>query len=245
MKFFACLFFVLVALIILAGVTKQWWYPCYQKCFVSTHQQKPSNPMRPWAFPPQQEKIDSQRRLKHALADSDFVIYPTRLTLLAIKDTKTLEVWGEKKGSMVYIASYPFTATSGTLGPKLKEGDKQIPEGIYGISYLNPNSKFHLSMKIDYPNLFDKTIAKEEGRDNLGGDIMIHGKAASIGCVAIGDDAIEELFFLAQKVEISNIKVILAPIDFRRSTLPSGMTPKPWVQKLYSSLAQEMSKYKR
>ncbi len=65
--------------------------------------------------------------------------------------------------------------------PKFKEGDGQIPEGIYGIEYLNPNSKFHLSMKINYPNSFDKEMAKIDNRKNLGGDIMIHGSNKTIG----------------------------------------------------------------
>ena len=87
---------------------------------------------------------------------------------------------------------YPMTAFSGALGPKLREGDGQIPEGVYGIEYLNPNSSYHLSLKVSYPNASDRKRAKADGRTNLGGDIMIHGKAVTIGCVPVGDDAIED-----------------------------------------------------
>jgi len=244
-KILVFVFIFLVGLVIFIGATKQWWYPCYQKCFIAPKETKVSTLTRPSIFPQPIEKIDSQRRIKHLLADSNFILYPKKLTFIRIKGEKILEVWGEKDGAMVYIGSYPFTASSGTLGPKLKEGDKQIPEGIYGISYLNPNSKFHLSMKIDYPNEFDKSIATHEGRSNLGGDIMIHGKASSVGCVAIGDDAIEELYFLTQKVGIENIKVILAPVDFRdRNVVPDSVS-KSWVEKLYQTLADEMNKYRR
>jgi len=61
------------------------------------------------------------------------------------------------------IKSYPFTGFSGGLGPKLREGDGQIPEGVYAIEYLNPNSQFHLSVKLDYPNVFDKAKGRADG----------------------------------------------------------------------------------
>ncbi len=69
-----------------------------------------------------------------------------------------------------------------------------------GIEYLNPNSKFHLSMKVSYPNSFDREMAKLDNRDNLGGDIMIHGSNRSVGCIPIGDGGIEELYFLVKRV---------------------------------------------
>ena len=70
---------------------------------------------------------------------------------------------------------------------KLKEGDGQVPEGIYHIDSLNPNSMFHLSIRLDYPNSFDKQQGKIDGRKELGSDIMIHGNTCSSGCLAIGD----------------------------------------------------------
>ena len=69
--------------------------------------------------------------------------------------------------------------------------DGQIPEGIYGIGYLNPNSSYYFSLKVTYPNASDRARAKADGRTNLGGDIMIHGQAVTIGCVPVGDDAID------------------------------------------------------
>ena len=114
----------------------------------------------------------------------------------------------------------PMTAFSGTLGPKLREGDGQIPEGIYGIEYLNPNSSYYLSLKVTYPNASDRARAKVDGRTNLGGDIMIHGKAVTIGCVPVGDDAIEDIFYLAYAVGIKNVLVVIAPYDMRSGRNP-------------------------
>ena len=132
---------------------------------------------------------------------------------------------------------YPVTAFSGELGPKLREGDGQIPEGIYGIEYLNPNSKFYLSLKVSYPNSADKARAKKDGRTMLGGDIMIHGKNVTVGCVPIGDEAIEEVFYLVNAVGKENVRVILAPYDMRKGRRPeletSGLS---W----YSSLCDEL-----
>jgi murein L,D-transpeptidase YafK len=67
----------------------------------------------------------------------------------------------------------------------------------YKIEYLNPNSSYHLSVKINYPNKFDKMVARKEGRDNLGGDIFIHGDCVTIGCIPMTDDKIKEIYLYA------------------------------------------------
>ena len=114
-----------------------------------------------------------------------------------------------------FIKSYPILGASGQLGPKLKEGDRQVPEGFYGVEYLNPNSSYHLSMKIAYPNADDRARAALEGRTGLGGDIMIHGNTGSSGCLAMGDPAAEDLFILAARVGVENVEVLISPVDFR------------------------------
>lgn len=144
---------------------------------------------------------------------------PARVTLIALKEERRLELWAAdgESGAKRLIKIYPVLAASGKPGPKLREGDRQVPEGIYGIEWLNPNSRFHLSMRLNYPNANDIARAQAEGRDveNLGSDIMIHGGAASIGCLAVGDPASEELFVLAARVGIDSVDVIVAPCDFR------------------------------
>ena len=75
---------------------------------------------------------------------------------------------------------------------------------------------FHLSLKVSYPNEFDRKQAIQDGRVNLGGDIMIHGGCATIGCIPIGDDAIEELFYFVAMIGKENTKVIIAPYDLRK-----------------------------
>jgi hypothetical protein len=177
-------------------------------------------------------------------AKAGAVYPPKKAVLLGLKEEKRLEVYApDAKGGLVFVKAYPIVAMSGGLGPKLRQGDMQAPEGIYGIEYLNPNSSFHLSMKIDYPNAFDRRKATSEKRKNLGGDIMIHGSFVSIGCLAMGDAAIEELFILVARVGIKNIKVVLSPIDFRLRSDPgtSCLPSEPgWIQELYDGIRLEM-----
>ena len=93
----------------------------------------------------------------------------------------------------MFVFSFPLTAFSGTSGPKQKEGDGQIPEGWFKIVRLNPESKFHLSMRLNFPRPEDTLAAFP---DSPGSDIYIHGGASSTGCVAVGDTAAEWLYVL-------------------------------------------------
>lgn len=163
---------------------------------------------------------------------------PKQVVLVALKDQRVMEVYAAHAGKTNFIRRYPILAASGVLGPKLREGDHQVPEGFYEIELLNPNSAYHVSLRLNYPNAADRAQAAKEGRTNLGGDIMIHGKAASIGCLAMGDEAAEDLFTLAADVGLKNIKVICSPVDFRKQKqLPRGFQPEPWVQELYQKIS--------
>jgi len=168
------------------------------------------------------------------------------MIFLGMKKEKRLEVWvAPKNGTFALLKSYPIIGTSGGLGPKLEEGDSQMPEGIYRIDFLNPNSRYHLSLHIDYPNAYDKAKAVSDGRTKLGGDIMIHGSAWSDGCFAMGDPAAEDLFVLVAETGTANVSVILSPVDFRVRTLPEKMPNVPaWTKELYSLLSQKMQTLK-
>ena len=157
------------------------------------------------------------------------------LRILVFKHERMVEVqapgWSAPR-------TYPMTAFSGTLGPKLREGDGQIPEGVYGLEYLNPNSSYHLSMKVSYPNADDRAQAEKEGRTNLGGDIMIHGSNATVGCVPVGDEAIEEVFYLVQAAGLPNVAVVIAPYDMRAGRRPElEACTLPWYPALCDRIA--------
>jgi murein L,D-transpeptidase YafK len=184
-----------------------------------------------------------RKRLQPYLIHAGFDLTPKQLALLAFKQEKMVEVWGKTESCWNKIKIYPFTATSGNPGPKLRQGDKQIPEGLYRITFLNPNSSYHLSLKIDYPNTFDKKMAKKEGRTNLGGDIFFHGRAATVGCIPIGDKAIEELFFLVQDVGMEHVQVIIAPVDFRNSVEKPEIPGIEWDKLLYDKIEQALEPF--
>lgn len=181
------------------------------------------------------------RRLEPRLRFAGLEWPPEEVVLLSIKESQMLEIWAKGQHYWHKIQQYRIKGLSGGPGPKLAQGDEQVPEGFYRISELNPNSNFHLSMKLNYPNLFDKIQAAKEGRTNLGGDIYIHGSAVSKGCLAMGDRAIEDLFVLAARTGLDNIQVVIAPRDFRSKPVDSyGVSFPGWVKELHSSLAQNM-----
>jgi L,D-transpeptidase catalytic domain len=167
---------------------------------------------------------------------------PARFMILAFKRERELDLLAAAPGgNLVFIRSYPVLGASGVLGPKLREGDHQVPEGVYSIVYLNPNSVAHLSLALGYPNEYDLARAQEDGRDDLGGDIMIHGGSASAGCLAVGDEAAEDLFVLAADAGWKDTVVVVSPVDFRRRVLPAGYhAPASWVDGLYAWLRAEL-----
>ena len=91
-------------------------------------------------------------------------------------------------------------------------------------------------MKLNYPNAFDSQWAKKEGRTEPGTNIFIHGKAVSVGCLAMGDPAIEELFVLVSEIGKAQVSVIIAPVDPRKQTLSPAEGDKPWVATLYQDI---------
>ncbi len=169
---------------------------------------------------------------------------PKRLCFIVVKDVLELEIWAQNEGTWRHVHTYDILFASGWSGPKLRQGDNQVPEGIYQIVALNPASRFHLSMKVNYPNDYDLQRAREDRRSNLGGNIHIHGKDKSHGCIAIGDAAIEELFVLVAKTGLSNVKVIITPSDMRKFGPVKNIPPRPsWLPDLYETIRLELMKF--
>lgn len=140
------------------------------------------------------------------LRENDYVF------IRVFKYEKELEVWTRDSVQTEYTLykKYPICRLSGDLGPKRKEGDLQVPEGFYYINDFNPNSKYKKSLGINYPNESDKMLSSHK---NLGGNIYIHGDCVSVGCVAMGDKIIEELYTLCKKSS-NEIPVHIFPIRF-------------------------------
>lgn len=179
------------------------------------------------------------------LFDAKGITFPPKnLSLIAFKDSKELEVWASNTDNQFkLITRYDITAASGVLGPKLIEGDRQVPEGIYRIEGFNPNSAYHLSMKLNYPNSFDLQHAKNENRTSPGTNIFIHGRSASIGCLAMGDPVIEKLFVLVHATGLSKTNVIISPTNPSKNKLEVPEGSPLWVNELYKNIVNQYREF--
>lgn len=189
--------------------------------------------------------LRTEPELKRFFSNSKVEYPPRNVALLAFKKERKIELWAkndEKK--WVHIHNYPITASSGRLGPKLKERDGQIPEGLYRLVTFNPFSSMHLSMMIDYPNHFDQLQASKDGRRKLGNNIFLHGKSMSVGCLAVGDRAIDQIFLLARRVGLNNIKLIISPNDLRKDKPDTSNFAQPrWLPELYHQISTALNEF--
>ena len=219
--------------------------------------------LRPFPLPPPPRTVSQVLRVLGPKTDARLaplfraagVSYPPgQLTLIAFKSEKRLDVFASSSsrnavspGPPKLIFSRPILGASGNVGPKLREGDLQVPEGFYRLELLNPNSRFHLSLRVNYPNEEDILHAREEGRplETLGGDIMIHGGSGSTGCLAMGDAAVEELFVLAARTGLDAIQLLIVPRDFRTNrTGPELPATAPvWTLSRYAALRDALEDF--
>ncbi len=174
------------------------------------------------------------------------VVRPLNLYVRAFKRDRALEVWGKKTdGTFALICTYPVLAASGTLGPKRKEGDRQVPEGFYHLTTMNPKSRFVLSVKVDYPNATDR----KRGPEPWGTDIYIHGNQVSIGCLAMGDRVTREFFLLAREAKLggqTSPRIDIFPCrNMKRhlDLLYKTFSPDEEVKRLWSKLATAEAKF--
>ncbi|MCG3129817.1 MAG: hypothetical protein FLDDKLPJ_00552 [Phycisphaerae bacterium] len=186
---------------------------------------------------------DARARLVASFGSAGVVYPPERVVLWGIKEDRKLRLYAasEAGASWRRVAEHPILGASGELGPKLREGDGQVPEGVYLIESLNPNSRFHVSLRLNYPNEFDRRMGVADGRERLGSDIMIHGGTASVGCLAMGDAVAEELFVLAHDVGIENMQVLVTPVDLRHAAGFRLADGPAWAPALYRELAEKAS----
>jgi len=142
--------------------------------------------------------------------------YGSPVFIRAFKEERELEAHVLNETSKIYdrFRIYPIAGMSGTLGPKLAEGDNQVPEGFYFVppSGMKPDSTFHLAFNIGYPNAYDRA------HERTGTFIMIHGNSVSIGCLAMTDAKIEEIYSLCSAAHAGGQKF------FRVHIFPFRMT---------------------
>jgi murein L,D-transpeptidase YafK len=141
-------------------------------------------------------RLASDHRLRTLFQHSG-VEYPAReIYIRVFKHERVLQLWARSHADAPFtlVTEYAVCALPGQLGPKRRMGDLQVPEGFYFIDEFNPKSAYHLSLRVDYPNLADRMRRQPFA---LGGDIYIHGGCETVGCVPIEDHNIEELYWAA------------------------------------------------
>ena len=133
------------------------------------------------------------------------------------KQEAELEVWKQdKSGRFALLTTYPICRWSGDLGPKVREGDRQAPEGFYNITpaQMNPESAYYLSFNMGYPNAFDRSLGR------TGSQLMVHGDCSSRGCYAMTDEQISEIYALGRESFFGGQK------SFQVQAYPFRMTPQ-------------------
>lgn len=131
-----------------------------------------------------------------ALMESKGTSKNAPVLIRAYKKEAELEIWKMKTdGRYVHLKTYPMCRWSGQLGPKVQEGDRQVPEGFYAITpaQMNPNSAYYLSFNVGYPNAYDRVMG------HGGGSIMVHGACSSAGCFSMTDEQIAEIYSIARE----------------------------------------------
>lgn len=159
-------------------------------------------------------KSDYHETLKKAFEKKNVQFPPAEIYISSYKFDMEMELWakGNSGEDFKLIKTYEICQVSGALGPKREQGDLQIPEGVYQLEYFNPNSAYHLSMKINYPNKADQLLGTQ---GNLGGDIFIHGDCVTIGCLPIQDEPIKELYWLSVLTKSNGGKIPIHIFPFR------------------------------
>ncbi|MEA2989950.1 MAG: hypothetical protein QOG83_2661 [Alphaproteobacteria bacterium] len=140
----------------------------------------------------------------------------SQLLVRLFKEEAELEVWKvDRNGRFALLKTYPICRWSGELGPKIKEGDRQAPEGFYTItpSLMNPNSSYYLAINMGFPNAYDRA------NDRTGAFLMIHGDCSSRGCYAMTDEQIAEIYALARESFFGGQRA------FQIQAYPFRMTP--------------------
>jgi len=180
-------------------------------------------------FACQQPLHHSPETLNDLLATQGLDTTNYEVFIRSFKLEQELEVWIKTASATKFtlLKTYPVCKASGELGPKRREGDRQVPEGLYHIDRLNPNSSFHLSLGLNYPNKSDRIRGDQQ---QPGSDIFIHGACVTVGCIPLTDPLIEEVYYLvemAKKRGQAKVQVHVFPGRMQTAAFQKRMKDSP------------------
>ncbi len=217
---------------------------------------EPSLPL-PEAMPDAPDRMADARSRRQAhlteILAAAGMRYPAHeVYLRGFKHEGLLELWARSAADAGFrlIFTYPIRCASGRLGPKRREGDGQVPEGFYTVDRFNPRSLFHLSLGLDYPNAADQRLTTDPAHPGSG--VFIHGAAVSVGCLAMGDAAAEEIYLTARDAGASESQgpaVHLFPCRMNRENWQAILAPcsagRPELRALWRTLQQGFDHFER
>ena len=185
--------------------------------------------------------LEKNESIKREFQSRSLRFPPDKIFLRVFKEEKSVELWVKKttSDSFALLKQFSICASSGGLGPKRRQGDGQIPEGIYHIELFNPTSQFYLSLRLNYPNQSDRIFSDHA---HPGGDIYIHGSCVTIGCIPIEDAGIKELYLIAMEARSrgqAQIPVHIFPCKLdedRWTTLQTEYADHPGVISFWKNL---------
>ncbi len=172
-------------------------------------------------------RVNVGERLRGRFAAVGLTYPPEAVFLRAFKHENRLELWARgaaaRDPAFRLVCAYPILAASGGPGPKRREGDAQVPEGFYTVAVFNPRSRYHLSLGLDYPNASD--LQRTTNPAAPGSEIYLHGKALSLGCLAMGDPAIEEIYLAAADSRARPVPMHIFPARMDPAGWRDTLTP--------------------
>lgn len=195
-------------------------------------------------------RVAADGALRAAFAKAGLPYPASRIFLRAFKRERELEVWAERADhSYALAATYPICTLGGSiLGPKRRQGDEQVPEGFYQIVDFNPQSEYHLSLRLDYPNVADRVRLHDA---SLGGDIFIHGGCQSAGCLPLTDQVIEQVYWLAAQARAAGERAIPIHIfparltDANLTQLRGAFAARPDITAFWQNLKEGFDAFER
>lgn len=187
---------------------------------------------------------EKENLLKKEFLSKGLHFPPSKILLISYKAEGELQIWVKESYGYDLFKIYEVCKKSGDFGPKRKQGDKQVPEGIYKINVFNPNSDYHLSLGVSYPNMSDRILSNAS---DLGGDIYIHGGCATVGCLPMTDDLMQEVYVLsalAKNKSQADIPIYLFPFKFNKLTEYIFYKEYPQNVSFWENLKQEYYYFK-
>jgi murein L,D-transpeptidase YafK len=166
------------------------------------------------------------------------------MLLRAFKQDKTLEMWAASEAgeALAHVTTFEICAISGTLGPKRKQGDLQVPEGFYTLDGWEAPDKHFLSLLVSYPNASDRILGRS---GDPGGDIMIHGRCHSKGCLSMSDEGITEIFVAVNAFQKSGGTVALHVFPARDMGALVAGTADPALRAFWENLGEGLAWFER